>query len=840
MVLVSDAAARPMVAPRSWDGLYLVDLFYFFAGKGLYGVVDILGIFTRRGHVWHSSRLAMRSESVATFFHIVDQYSEWRGCRIEGLADSIAGRFTDWSRYSIGMQEQFADLELADALAWAQGIDGWSAQALESQSPWARTVRLQGPAGTHYLKMLPPHQRGSIESISRLAERFTGAMPALLASQPARGWMLWDSVPGELLDYDSPDEQRRRVLLAYAQLQCAAHRQPDILNGLPRVDLRRLPDRLMAFLSAEPADELAEPPQEVGASYFIGVESAQRYREKLRTRLDGLRAAAERAATLPDSLNHGDLRPTNAAIGADGQGVLIDWDDAFVGPAGMSLHGMFGGITMPAVLLSDSPAAAAAAGTDQGRMIWTYVRALAAGRYADEATLRRLLPSSACCGLMHFVLNFGRFPGEQVRDAVADTLEDRLDDLVDYCDLLIAADPTAADDQARAYAAMGDHARARRLLTDQAARRRGDAELLARLAVACREDLDPQEAMLVAQEALRLAPEMASNHAELAAAQMETLDFEAACVSARKALNLQPDHALAAEVLAQATRLQAVRLEAARPRKVPTLSVQSGSDGVRRMRREELALAAALFDEYGMLRIDNAYDPAMIERLQQAFFDRYTRYFTEADHPDALRLGDKRYMITLDIEPPFNDPALLSAPSLMPLVRKALGEDCVLGAFTGAVSLPGSQDQRLHKDHPALFPDSPLHHSLPAFAAQIMIPLVPLNELNGTTRFYKGTHRIPTEDCEAVGHSDPVLPLGSCLFTDYRCAHHGLGNRSQQVRPILTLVFNRPWFRDTANYGQQAPIRLPDSSYRALPDELKDLVGWWREESRVLARENLG
>jgi hypothetical protein len=108
--------------------------------------------------------------------------------------------------------------------------------------------------------------------------------------------------------------------------------------------------------------------------------------------------------------------------------------------------------------------------------------------------------------------------------------------------------------------------------------------------------------------------------------------------------------------------------------------------------------------------------------------------------------------------------------------------------------------------------------------------------MTGTTRFYKGTHLIPTEQAEASGAQDPVVPLGSCLLSDYRCAHRGRGNRSNQVRPILTLIFNRPWFRDFKNYGKQPPLRLNDGSYEKLPEDLQRLVDWRREE---LAYERL-
>jgi hypothetical protein len=273
--------------------------------------------------------------------------------------------------------------------------------------------------------------------------------------------------------------------------------------------------------------------------------------------------------------------------------------------------------------------------------------------------------------------------------------------------------------------------------------------------------------------------------------------------------------------------------QASTPERTPILRHDPADTAAGLMRAENLALGAKLFDLHGVVQIDNAFPLALIERLQDEFMRRYSPYFRVDDHPDALRLGDKRYMLTVDMDDPFDAPGLIAAPMVLPLVRKLLGDDCILGAFTAVISLPGSRDQRLHKDHPALYPDTEWHFALPPFAAQIIIPLVPLDEFTGTTRFYKGTHRVPTEQAEALGAQDPMVPLGSCLLNDYRCAHRGLGNRSQVVRPILTLIYNRPWFRDFKNYGKQPPLRLGDAAFERLPAAVRPLVGWWKEERKL-------
>ena len=83
-----------------------------------------------------------------------------------------------------------------------------------------------------------------------------------------------------------------------------------------------------------------------------------------------------------------------------------------------------------------------------------------------------------------------------------------------------------------------------------------------------------------------------------------------------------------------------------------------------------------------------------------------------------------------------------ASPLILPIFERLLGDDCVVGAFTSVISLPGSQNQRLHKDFPALFPSTKWHHRLPNFAIQLIVPLVALDDKVGTTRVIKGSHTV--------------------------------------------------------------------------------------------------
>lgn len=740
----------------------------------------------------------------------------------------------------MGSQEQAVDVIDGDALEFARRNIAFDTAELVTDRPWARTHRLRRGEHADYLKIVPMHQARVLESVAALARHFPRQIPKVIAFDAERGWLLSAAHGGRGMNYDSPDQDVIQLARTYAGLQAHAATLPELLTGLPQPDTSLLPALLLAFLRP-PGLVLGDAALVVGADYFIGHDDAARYHRILQRRLQLIERHLARATELPSTVNHGDMRPPNAAMTDDRTCVILDWDDAMAGPAGMSLHGLFAGCTVPTILLSGSAAAEAAAGTSNGLLIRAYVDALANGGYSDLATLKRALPASMCAGMIQFILNFARFPGENGRDAVAQTLRERLSDLLDLCDLLASRVPGGALEFIQDYEDHNEHRRAEQLLNDYLLSHPHDVDAMARLGAIqrTREELD--DAVQTYRSAVEIAPRVAALHAGLGAVLMERLEIDESERELQQALELDPDLTAAREDLQRVLAIQQMQQQARQPDRMPTLRFAPGDTAAGVVRPEMVALGASLFDTYGTMQIDNAFPVGTIEKLYDAFMARYSPYFREDNHVDALYLGDKRYMLTVDLEDPFCDPDLLGAPMLLPIIRKLLGDDCVLGAYTAVISLPGSADQRVHKDHPALFPGSEWHHKLPGFAAQIIIPLVPLNELTGTTRFYKGSHRVPTEEAEALGAQDPLVPLGSCLLNDYRCAHRGRGNRSQQVRPILTLIFNRRWFRDFKNYAKQPPLRLTDAAYEQLPEDLKPLFSWWNEERKyqLLGRSQL-
>ena len=50
---------------------------------------------------------------------------------------------------------------------------------------------------------------------------------------------------------------------------------------------------------------------------------------------------------------------------------------------------------------------------------------------------------------------------------------------------------------------------------------------------------------------------------------------------------------------------------------------------------------------------------------------------------------------------------------------------------------------------------------------------------------------------------------GDVILMDYRTLHTGLPNRGTRARPILYMVYARPWFFDDVNHMDRIPLDMP-------------------------------
>lgn len=229
------------------------------------------------------------------------------------------------------------------------------------------------------------------------------------------------------------------------------------------------------------------------------------------------------------------------------------------------------------------------------------------------------------------------------------------------------------------------------------------------------------------------------------------------------------------------------------------------------------------FLTHGAVIINNVFSPSYLEEVNRAYRVEYGNII------DAKReVGDKRTMIAIEVKPPFNNPTLFAPDMVMSVLRRLLGKDCILDAYVAVTSRPNSADQHVHVDFPFLFAeDESVSQSIPPYAITLAIPLIPLDAMTGVTRVWAGTHhnRFDWKNAQPdlMGSVSIIPEPGGCYLFDARLLHGGTANYSQAERPILYLVYCRPWWRDSANFYNQKPLIINPNMLAALPSALQSM-----------------
>jgi hypothetical protein len=212
----------------------------------------------------------------------------------------------------------------------------------------------------------------------------------------------------------------------------------------------------------------------------------------------------------------------------------------------------------------------------------------------------------------------------------------------------------------------------------------------------------------------------------------------------------------------------------------------------------------------GYTILENVFPAEEVELLRKRFLELLEGYATQTD-PNR---GASRYGMPLPFEAPFSAPEIVSHPLVLDVIRHILGPDVICSYFSSDTPLPGSDYQHAHSDAKPLFPEDDV--TLPPFAYVVNLPLVDFRPDNGPLEIWpQGTHLIadPTlipvaefDDiqerresalgrlAEEMGPVPLLAPAGSFIIRDIRMWHRGTPNRSTEPRPMVALVYNRPWY----------------------------------------------
>ena len=191
--------------------------------------------------------------------------------------------------------------------------------------PWATAFRVATDAGVVWFKADMPELAYEVAVVEALAARRPDCMPRVLATDPARGWLLVEDAGERLreLQAEAPSLERwAHVVALHAQLQL------DAVADTARLRDARVPDRTPATAVEAFARVLDDERslRELNREPLTRDDVAAL--RALRPRLvDGAETLA--ALGLPDAIHHDDLHDANVFVDGD-RYVFIDWGDSSI------------------------------------------------------------------------------------------------------------------------------------------------------------------------------------------------------------------------------------------------------------------------------------------------------------------------------------------------------------------------------------------------------------------------------------------------------------------------------------------------------------------------------
>lgn len=122
-------------------------------------------------------------------------------------------------------------------------------------------------------------------------------------------------------------------------------------------------------------------------------------------------------------------------------------------------------------------------------------------------------------------------------------------------------------------------------------------------------------------------------------------------------------------------------------------------------------------------------------------------------------------------------------------------------------SLPNNDLQELHSDEICYFSETDV--VLPTTSLAIQIPLGDFNYSNGGTRILANTHlnknnplTIEEEDLDRIELYTPSLKAGDCMVRDIRTWHGAGVNKSNNVRAMFIVVYNKSWLNNAVRVSE--------------------------------------
>lgn len=244
--------------------------------------------------------------------------------------------------------------------------------------------------------------------------------------------------------------------------------------------------------------------------------------------------------------------------------------------------------------------------------------------------------------------------------------------------------------------------------------------------------------------------------------------------------------------------------------------------------------AHAAFGEHGCVLLRGAFQPATIDAMHGEFVAQFgtmsqaqMRECARRPGPNRVcQVGEARYDLVLRLTGALGQREVFANGILLKLLHLLLGAEMVLNSFTAVVSHSNAPAQRVHRDYPHLFSRGEYDRHMSVHAVNVVVPLIDVDLETGPTGVWLGSHLWERTDAPSETMTVCSLRRGDCMLLDYRLLHAGLPNRTSRARPIVYMVYARPWFFDQHNHLRtgRMPLDMPLERYNELPSSVRPLM----------------
>ena len=245
------------------------------------------------------------------------------------------------------------------------------------------------------------------------------------------------------------------------------------------------------------------------------------------------------------------------------------------------------------------------------------------------------------------------------------------------------------------------------------------------------------------------------------------------------------------------------------------------------MRPEHVEAAVEAITNDGFVVLHDVVDTNHLDVLLPRMLEDVTALIERPDAPFNWNTGN----VQQDPPPfpPFLFEDVLLNKMVLAVTQAVLGRGVKNTMYSGNTAMPSESRQPVHADTGHLWPRLEVAH--PPVHLVVNVPLVDVDEKNGSTELWPGTHRdttvtagkdikIPSDVLERRrAHVPPIQPVirrGGALIRDMRLWHAGMPNRTPNPRPMIAMVHVPGWLatHDSLTFPKGTEAFFQDSDLR--------------------------